>query len=204
MIAIIDYDIGNISAVSNMLHRLGIKSKITADKNDVERAEKIILPGNGAFDACIKKLQETGLIPVLEKKVLLEKTPLMGICVGAQLLGTESEEGHEKGLGWIKMKVKQFPPSLNIRVPHMGWNYVSRTQKDNPLTADFVDNETRFYFIHSYFMEPEQEESILLKSHYGMDFAAAICLGNIVGFQFHPEKSHRFGKQLLAKFAKDF
>lgn len=203
MIAIIDYDIGNISAVGNMLHRLGIKSKITANRDDIDRADKIILPGNGAFDACAKNLQESELIPILEKKVLVDKTPLMGICVGAQLLGTNSEEGKEKGLGWIKMNVKRFPPSLNIRVPHMGWNYVTSLQPTNPLTKD-LDCETRFYFIHSYFMEPEQEELILLKSHYGMDFAAAVCFENIVGVQFHPEKSHKFGKQLLSRFARDF
>lgn len=203
MIAIVDYDIGNISAISNMFHRLGIKSIITSKKSDLELADKIILPGNGAFDACIKNLRLSGLLPILESRVLGDKVPLLGICVGAQMLGHRSEEGNESGLGWINMSVKKFPSSLNIRVPHMGWNYVNVVSKGHPLTIE-MNQETRFYFIHSYYMAPENDEDILLNCNYGLSFAAAITSGNIIGVQFHPEKSHKFGKELLSKFGRDF
>jgi imidazole glycerol-phosphate synthase subunit HisH len=203
VIAIVDYNIGNIMAIGNILHRLGVKNKITSEKRDIERADKIILPGNGAFDACAKNLRDSGLLPVLEEKVLVKKACILGICVGAQLLGISSEEGRARGLGWIKMTAKRFPSTLNIRVPHMGWNYVIPAQATHPLTQG-MDDETRFYFIHSYYLQPEREEYILLKANYGITFAAAICCENIIGVQFHPEKSHRFGKSLLERFAKDF
>lgn len=202
MIAIIDYDIGNIAAVSNMLIRLGVTCKVTADPADVEKAEKIILPGNGSFDACMRNLRASGLIPALEDKVLRQKTPLLGICVGAQMLGTESEEGTEHGLGWLDMRVHRFPDLPGVKVPHMGWNTVHQNTQNNPLIKN-MDKETRFYFVHSYYMKPANPGDILLTSTYGIDFAAGVCRDNIFGVQFHPEKSHRFGKQLLATFAKE-
>lgn len=202
MIAIIDYDIGNIAAVSNMLTRLGITSKVTADPADVESAEKIILPGNGSFDACMRNLRDSGLIPILEKKVLVEKTPLLGICVGAQMLGSESEEGTERGLGWLEMRVQRFPDLPGLRVPHMGWNSVRKGQHSNVLVQK-MEEDTRYYFVHSYYMKPANHEDVMLESTYGIEFAAGVCRENIFGVQFHPEKSHRFGKQLLASFAKE-
>lgn len=202
MIAIIDYDIGNIAAVSNMLTRLGVTSKVTADPDDVERAEKIILPGNGSFDACMRNLRASGLIPILERKVLVEKTPLLGICVGAQMLGSESEEGTERGLGWLDMRVKRFPDLPGLKVPHMGWNSVRKGQQSNVLVQK-METDTRFYFVHSYYMKPNNQEDVMLESTYGIEFAAGVCRQNIFGVQFHPEKSHRFGKQLLASFAKE-
>lgn len=201
MIAIIDYDIGNITAVANMLLRLGIRCTITAKQEEVERAERIILPGNGSFDACMQNLRASGLIPVLEHKVLEQNTPLLGICVGAQMLGSDSSEGTERGLGWLDMRVRRFPDFAGLRVPHMGWNQVRPKSNSHPLTRD-MEAESRFYFVHSYYMEPADPDDVLLLAHYGIDFAAGVSRGNISGVQFHPEKSHRFGKQLLVSFVK--
>jgi imidazole glycerol-phosphate synthase subunit HisH len=200
LITIIDYDIGNISAVSNMFHRLGYPCKITSEIKDVEQAQKIILPGNGSFDACVRNLRVSGLIPVLEKKVLDEGVPLLGICVGAQMLGLDSEEGVEPGLGWIDMHVRRFSDLPNLPVPHMGWNQVRLSAHDHPLTKG-MEVEPRFYFVHSYFLDPTDKGDVFLSAEYGIEFAAGVSRGNIYGVQFHPEKSHRFGKQLLNAFA---
>lgn len=200
MIAIIDYDIGNIAAVSNMLSRIGLQSHITSSPEDVERADRIILPGNGSFDACMKNLRATGLIPVLERKVLEQHTPLLGICVGAQMLGLGSEEGVEQGLGWLDMEVLHFPDIRDLRVPHMGWNHVRSMSLAHSLTREMA-NDARFYFVHSYYMQPKNSSDILMSATYGIEFAAGVSRGNISGVQFHPEKSHRFGKQLLTSFA---
>lgn len=201
MIAIIDYDIGNITAVANMLQRIGASSIVTAKPEEVEQAERIILPGNGSFDACMQNLRASGLIPILEHKVLDCRTPVLGICVGAQMLGNESAEGVERGLGWLNMEVRRFPDIPGLRIPHMGWNQVSPAFKDNRLTHD-MDGDARFYFVHSYYMAPVDPADILLHATYGIEFAAGVFRENIAGVQFHPEKSHRFGKQLLAAFAK--
>ncbi|WP_426217515.1 imidazole glycerol phosphate synthase subunit HisH [Pseudomonas sp. DWRC2-2] len=203
MIAIVDYDIGNIAAVSNMLMRLGIRSMVTSSAKDIEQASKIVLPGNGSFDACMKNLRESGLVPTLEEKVLREKTPLLGICVGAQMLGVKSAEGEESGLGWLDMQVKKFPDIDGLRVPHMGWNEVWTENKNNPL-LEGMEEDARFYFVHSYYMKPTDPEDIMLHAKYGIEFAAGVSRGNIAGVQFHPEKSHRFGKQLLNSFARGF
>lgn len=200
MIAIIDYDIGNITAVSNMLSRIGLQSHITSSIEDVERADRIILPGNGSFDACMKNLRATGLIPVLERKVLEQHTPLLGICVGAQMLGLGSEEGAEQGLGWLDMEVLRFPDMPDLRVPHMGWNHVRSISLTHSLTRE-IASDARFYFVHSYYMQPKNSSDILISATYGIEFAAGVSRGNISGVQFHPEKSHRFGKQLLTSFA---
>lgn len=201
MIAIVDYDIGNIAAVFNMLMRLGLRSVVTANTQDIERASKIILPGNGSFDACMKNLRASGLIPVLEEKVLAQKVPLLGICVGAQMLGTKSEEGEESGLGWLNLQVSRFPDIKGLRIPHMGWTEVWAHNKNNPLLED-MEAGARFYFVHSYYMAPNNPEEIMLSAKYGIEFAAGVSRDNIAGVQFHPEKSHRFGKQLLNSFAR--
>lgn len=201
MIAIIDYDIGNIAAVVNMLQRLGLPCRVTANASDVEQAERIILPGNGAFDACMQNLRASSLIPVLEQQVLQRSVPLLGICVGAQMLGQDSAEGVEPGLGWLNMRVERFPALSDLRIPHMGWNQVTTAQTAHPLAQGMAEN-TRFYFVHSYYMQPQNPADILLQAHYGIDFAAGVARGNIAGVQFHPEKSHRFGKQLLSAFAR--
>lgn len=201
MIAIVDYDIGNIAAVSNMLMRLGIRSVVTSSAQEIEQASKIILPGNGSFDACMKNLRESGLVPILEEKVLCQKTPLLGICVGAQMLGARSAEGEELGLGWLDMQVNKFPDMDGLRVPHMGWNEVWTENKENPLLQS-MEEDARFYFVHSYYMAPDNPDDIMLRAKYGIEFAAGVSRGNIAGVQFHPEKSHRFGKQLLNSFAR--
>jgi len=200
VIAIVDYDIGNLGAVANMLQRLGFAAEITSDARRIEASERIVLPGNGAFDACMKNLRASGLVPVLEQKVLRERTPLLGVCVGAQMLGRCSEEGVEPGLGWIDMTVQRFPSLPQLRVPHMGWNQVRAVAPAHPL-LDGMEPEARFYFVHSYIMVPAQASDVLLRAEYGIEFAAGIARGNIAGVQFHPEKSHRFGKRLLGNFA---
>ena len=202
MIAIIDYDIGNLGAVSNMLQRLGTACEITADPAVVDKAAGIILPGNGAFDACMRGLRQTGLIPLLERRVLQQHTPLLGICVGAQMLGTTSEEGVEPGLGWLDMRVCRFASLQGLRIPHMGWNEVRVRQSQHPL-ATGLGADARFYFVHSFCMVPQHTRDVLMTTHYGTDFAAAVAHRNIAGVQFHPEKSHRFGKQLLGNFARE-
>lgn len=202
MIAIVDYDIGNINAVANMLLRVGVRCTITADKHELAKAERIILPGNGSFDACMLNLRNSGLLPVLEEKVLVQQTPLLGICVGAQMLGKSSEEGREHGLGWLDMKVLRFPALPGIRVPHMGWNQVIPEKPEHSLVLN-MPADSRFYFVHSYYMVPAEPEDTLLTAHYGINFAAGVAKKNIMGVQFHPEKSHRFGKALLSAFVKD-
>ena len=201
MIAIIDYDVGNIAAVANMLQRLGVRSVMTSDPSVVAEADRIILPGNGSFDTCMRNLRSTGLLPLLERRVLAEGVPLLGICVGAQMLGSRSEEGNEAGLGWLKMTVNRFPEAAGFPVPHMGWCEVDRAQADHPLMAG-LDDDARFYFVHSYYMLPVDPADVLLKARYGQEFVAAVARGNVAGVQFHPEKSHRFGKQLFAAFVR--
>lgn len=198
MIVIVDYDIGNISAVQNMFQRIGVKCHVSSKAEDIEQADHIVLPGNGAFDACMKNLRSSGLVSVLGSRVLRHRIPLLGICVGAQMLGHGSAEGVEPGLGWINMHVVRFPVLKDLRVPHMGWNHV-KPQKNHTLTKSITE-ETRFYFVHSYFMQPVDKDDILMTTHYGTDFASAVAKGNISGVQFHPEKSHRFGKQLFKSF----
>jgi glutamine amidotransferase len=199
MIAIIDYDIGNLGAIANMLVRLGAKAKITSDPDDVRSAVGLILPGNGSFDACMRGLRSTGLLPVIEKSVFDTKVPLLGICVGAQMLGTGSEEGGQSGLGWIDTIARKFPVSASRRVPHMGWCGISVTQPANPI-GSAIEPDSRFYFVHSYFLEPRSDSNVFLKANYGLDFAAGVVKDNVYGVQFHPEKSHRYGKNLLRAF----
>lgn len=202
MIVIVDYHIGNVAAVLNMFQRIGAPCLVSSSSEDIEQAERIILPGNGAFDACMQNLRISGLIPVLEHQVFQKNVPLLGICVGAQMLGHGSAEGIEPGLGWLDMRVERFPFLPNLRVPHMGWNHV-KPQKRHTLTDDTSD-DTRFYFVHSYYMQPVDKDDVLLTTQYGIEFASAVARGNISGVQFHPEKSHRYGKQLFKSFAGSY
>ena len=201
MIAIIDYDIGNLAAVSNMLARVGVPSTITADTGEIAAASGIILPGNGHFDSCMRGLNASGLRPILEQRVIQDRVPLLGICVGAQMLGLCSEEGTEPGLGWLQMTVCRFPKMHGLRVPHMGWNHVTQPRNGHPLLTNLPE-DARFYFVHSYYLNPANSEDRMLECQYGIDFAAGVARDNIMGVQFHPEKSHRLGKILLGNFAE--
>jgi imidazole glycerol-phosphate synthase subunit HisH len=201
VIAIVDYDIGNLAAVSNMLARIGVPSVISSDASQIAAASGIILPGNGHFDSCMRGLNASGLRPILERRVLEDRVPLLGICVGAQMLGLRSEEGTEPGLGWLQMRVDRFPKLEDLRVPHMGWNHVTPARNGHPLLANLPE-DARFYFVHSYYLNPADPLDRMLDCNYGIDFAAGVARDNIVGVQFHPEKSHRFGKILLGNFAE--
>ena len=200
MIVVVDYGVGNISSVLNMLKKIGAEATVSKSVDDIVSADKFLLPGVGAFDAGMEKLTATGLIPILEEQVMSHKKPVLGICLGAQMLGRSSEEGSAPGLGWIDMEVKRFEPKPLRKIPHMGWNFVSKC-KDHPMLEE-LDELSRFYFVHSYYMQPQNKEDILLTTNYEQVFVSAVARENIIGVQFHPEKSHKYGMQLLHNFAK--
>lgn len=200
MIVVVDYGVGNIASVLNMLKKVGAKAKASNNREDIEQADKLILPGVGAFDAGMQTLRSSGLINVLNEQVLNKRKPVMGVCLGSQMLGNGSEEGIEPGLGWVDMDIVRFEKRDGRKVPHMGWNEVS-PQVQHPILTG-IDERSRFYFVHSYYMLPRDEDNILLTANYGQQFAAAVVKGNIFGFQFHPEKSHKFGMQLFKNFVE--
>jgi glutamine amidotransferase len=202
MITIINYKMGNLESVLNMLKKVGVKGKITSDADEIMEAEKLILPGVGAFDAGMACLGELGLIEVLNKKVLEQKTPVLGICLGMQLFTKKSEEGSMAGLGWIDAVTQKFSfrgGEKKLKVPHMGWNTI--TQKKPSRLLDDSGGETRFYFVHSYHLVCAKESDILAATNYGYDFVSAVESENVFGVQFHPEKSHKFGMRILRNFA---
>ena len=202
MITIVDYGMGNLGSVFNMFKKIGVESKITSDLEEIKGAQKILLPGVGSFDNAMKRINESGLKEVLNKKALVEKVPVLGICLGMQLLTYGSEEGVEKGLGWINAKAKKFHfrKEEKLKVPHMGWNRVFNSPP-NQLTLNLPE-EPRFYFVPSYYVEVENQENSILKTNYGIEFDSAIQHNNIYGAQFHPEKSHKFGMKLFDNFSK--
>ena len=201
MITIIDYGMGNLGSIANMIKKVGGKSCISSNLEEIEKAEKLILPGVGSFDNGMRELKELGLIELLNRKVLEEKTPIMGICLGMQLMTCSSEEGILKGLGWIDGKSHKFV-SDDLKVPHMGWNTIQHKK----VSALFVETESekRFYFVHSYYVSCESEEDVLTTTSYTHDFVSSFEKENIVGVQFHPEKSHRFGMELLKNFVEKY
>ena len=203
MITIIDYGAGNIKSIRNMLKKIGVESIISNNPEEIAVANKLILPGVGHFDFGMQNLRKSGLIDVLNRSVLEKKTPLLGICLGAQLLGNSSEEGVEKGLGWIDMENIKFDTQKmesQLKVPHMGWNQVTIEQESTLFNN--LEQEARFYFVHSYHMKPNNSSSPLASTNYGYSFTSAVEYDNIYGVQFHPEKSHKFGMQLLKNFSK--
>ena len=202
MITIINYGMGNLGSVQNMLKRIGVESKITSDVSEIERAEKILLPGVGAFDAAVAKIDELNLRSVLVHKATVDKIPFLGICLGMQLLTRSSEEGQLQGLNLIPattIKFK-FEESQHLKVPHMGWNLV-RKNTDSVLTQNFI-NDYRFYFVHSYKVICDDTKNSILRTDYGGEFDSAIQNENVYGAQFHPEKSHKYGMHLLTNFSK--
>jgi glutamine amidotransferase len=202
MIVIVDYGIGNLASVLNMFKKAGVKNVcISSDETVIEKATKLILPGVGAFDAGMDNLEKSGLIPLLNKKVMEDKIPLLGICLGMQLLTKKSEEGVKPGLGWIDAETLKFnlDPSLKLKVPHMGWNYI-KVLNQNPLID--MGSKNRFYFVHSYYVKCKDESQSIATSHFGIDFTCMVNKDNIYGAQFHPEKSLKFGMQVLENFAK--
>lgn len=202
MITIVDYGVGNLGSIQNMLKKVGAKSVISSNANEIEMAEKLILPGVGAFDAGMKNLTEYGLIPPLNNAVIKRKAPILGICLGMQLMTKGSEEGQLSGLGWIDAHTVRFSADIGetLRVPHMGWNTVQQA-KVSPLTCN-LPNEPRFYFVHSYYVRCQNQGDVLLRTQYGTTiFDAALEHNNIFGYQFHPEKSHKFGIALFRAFA---
>jgi len=204
MITIVDYGIGNLGSIRNMLKKIGFDSQISDRPEIIKDASKLIMPGVGAFDAGMRQLNASGLVPYLEEKVLQEKTPVLGICLGMQLLTRRSEEGTSPGLGWIDAEVKRFlpPPGSKLKVPHMGWN-IAKPAKVTGMTAN-VESEERYYFVHSYYVHCQNREDVLLSGEYGQVFDAAFERGNIIGVQFHPEKSHKFGMRLLRNFCEGY
>jgi glutamine amidotransferase len=202
MIAIIDYGMGNLGSVYNMLKKIGVKAIITNKTNEIAKADKLILPGVGSFDAAMKKIHEYGLYQLLNDLVLKNGIPILGICLGMQLLTERSDEGELAGFGWIKGKAYHFKGKIDssIKVPHMGWNNI-KLHNSNPLSYGFTD-DARFYFVHSYFVLVENPINSIMKCNYGLNFDAAINSDNIYGAQFHPEKSHKFGMQFLGNFAE--
>lgn len=202
MIVIIDYGIGNLASVLNMFKKIGVSDVCISGQTDViEKADKLLLPGVGAFDAGMNHLEQSNLIPVLNKKVLEEKVPLLGICLGMQLLTKRSEEGKKEGLGYIDGETLRFnlDPALKLKVPHMGWNYV-QVKRPNPLID--TERRNRFYFVHSYYVKCFDETQSLATCHYGQDFTCMVNKDNIFGAQFHPEKSLKFGMNILENFSK--
>jgi glutamine amidotransferase len=198
-VSIVNYGIGNTGSICNMFRKLRIEAEVIADEKSLLNAKRLILPGIGAFDACMRNLDNSGLrASVLE--FAATQRPLLGICVGMQMLTLDSEEGNLPGLGLIRARTRRFPSIDGLRIPHMGWNTIRWSFPDHPL-ASKLSNEARFYFVHSFRVTCESSQNSLATCAYGGDFAAAIVSKNVAGVQFHPEKSHRFGLQLLSNFA---
>lgn len=201
MIAIVDYGLGNIRAFANVYKALEMPFLIASKTDDLKQASKIILPGVGAFDQAMELLQGSGMRESLDDLVLKRELPVLGICVGMQMLAHSSEEGKLPGLGWIDGVVKKFDTSHLLhktRLPHMGWNQIN-PKKENKLFHELSDG-SRFYFLHSYYFQCHHEKDTAAETDYGDLFSSAVNSGNIYGVQFHPEKSHRNGIQLLKNF----
>jgi glutamine amidotransferase len=201
-VAIVDYGMGNVGSILNMLRKLRVPAELTRDPARLEQAEKLIVPGVGAFDHGITKLRQLDLFDRLTGLVIEQRKPVLGICLGMQLMTRRSDEGKLAGLGWLDAETVrfQFDPGPPLRVPHMGWTRV-RVMRPCPVFTD-TDPERRFYFVHSYYVRCKERQDVTAVASYGLEFDAAFSRGNIHGVQFHPEKSHRFGLELLETFAK--
>jgi glutamine amidotransferase len=201
-IYVVDYGLGNVGSIINMLRYIGCDAKAVADPGKLYEASKIILPGVGNFDHGMKCLHQTGMANALEKIVLLNKIPILGICLGMQLMCKSSEEGHSSGLGFVDAHVRRLSNSkqVNLKIPHMGWNDV-KVKKNGTVLGDLDNTNRRFYFVHSYYVDCNEEKDIAGVSDYGGEFVSAFQVDKITGVQFHPEKSHKYGMNLLSNFA---
>jgi glutamine amidotransferase len=205
MIVIVDYRMGNLGSIANILRKVGAEATVSGDPAVIGEATKLILPGVGAFDEGMKNIGALGLREALDCRVLRDRVPTLGICLGMQLMARRSEEGELPGLGWIACDVKRFrfaPEQAKLKVPHMGWNTV-KTQKQSPLFDRFAE-PPRFYFVHSYHVACDDAGDVLATASYGGDFTAAFQRENLMGVQFHPEKSHKFGMTLFRNFVEYF
>ena len=203
MIAIVNYGLGNIHAIANIYKRLNIPARIASSAEDLTQAQKIVLPGVGAFDWAMTRLDQSGMRECLDDLVLRKGRPVLGICVGMQMMAKRSDEGRLEGLGWIDADVRKFDEESfthKTRLPHMGWNDVV-PRKDGGLFRG-LESGARFYFLHSYYFAPSQEGDVLAITDYNGSYASCVRSGNIFGVQFHPEKSHQWGIQLLNNFAE--
>lgn len=205
MIVIIDYKTGNTGSLSNMFNRIGAEAIISGNPADIEKADKLVLPGVGAFDEGMENLKNSGLIPIITDRVITHNVPILGICLGMQLFGKKSEEGKGEGLGWIDAESIKIKPvaglGVSLKIPHMGWNEI-KVVKNNPI-FEGIERGARFYFVHSYHLKCANPDDVLAVTEYGQkDFVSVVGRNNIIGVQFHPEKSHKFGMKLLSNFAK--
>ena len=200
MISIINYGLGNVLAFYNIYKKLNIESQVVSSSSELESATKIILPGVGSFDWAMDKLNKSGMRETLDHLVLEKKIPVMGICVGMQMMANSSEEGQKEGLGWFDAKVKKIKSDKKFDLPHMGWNEIN-IKNDNTLFQG-LQNNARFYFLHSYYFETYEDECILCETNYGGLFTSAAKKNNIFAIQFHPEKSHQWGECILKNFSK--
>jgi glutamine amidotransferase len=200
MIGVIDYKVGNLGSVCNMLRYLRIEHMIVDNKHDLNRASGLILPGVGAFDGAVKALHASGLWDELTDLVLHHRKPVLGICLGMQLLTKSSEEGTLAGLGWIDAVTKRLPAGPGLKIPHMGWNQVAIKKKS--LLTKYLPENSKFYFVHSYYVKLENPDDRLLTATYGLEFDVGLERDNIFGLQFHPEKSHRYGFAVLKAFSE--
>ena len=203
MIAIIDYGLGNLGSIQNMLKKIGENSKIISNPKELYESKKIILSGVGSFDTGMNNLINRGWIDVLNKLVLNDSIPILGICLGMQLMTQSSEEGSQKGLGWVSAITEKFKfEDKQYKIPHMGWNDVTFKKKSKLFES--VELDQKFYFVHSYYIKTINNCDIIFKTNYGNEFVSGFEYKNIAGVQFHPEKSHKFGMKLLENFIYKF
>jgi glutamine amidotransferase len=203
VIVVVDYGMGNLGTVATKIRKMDRSVVITSNPEEISRADKLILPGVGSFKAGMENLRNRDLVSILNKKVLGEKTPILGICLGMQLFTKKSEEGFVDGLGWIEAETIRFRFNdfqNGLKIPHMGWNTI-KIKNSHPLFTNLGD-QSRFYFVHSYHARCEHPENIVAETEYGYLFPSAIAKENIAGVQFHPERSHKFGMKLLKNFVE--